>query len=168
LDAFLKLLKILDISEHGVQTLAATMEVHGAGIILCKDLWKRTSQLLTGASLESILEWTENKPTTMRLSSHPATSSTTTTSAIITSNPASTTTETLSDKELARRLQAKWNGEVIVVDPPPSSASQGATLQENSTAFHLPGDSTGDNDDVLDCNGRGPHSCFFVYIATNN
>ena len=50
----------LTLTEHQIQTLGATMEVHGAGIVLWEDLWKRTSRLLTGASLESVLEWHEN------------------------------------------------------------------------------------------------------------
>lgn len=51
----------LDIADHGVQTLAATLEVHGAGIILWEDLWKHTSRLMTGASLESVLQLTDTQ-----------------------------------------------------------------------------------------------------------
>lgn len=43
-------------SETRVQTLAATLEVSGAGIILWEDFWKATSRLLTGATLEMILQ----------------------------------------------------------------------------------------------------------------
>ena len=38
------------------QTLAAYLEVSGAGIILWDDFWKAASRLLTGASLESVLQ----------------------------------------------------------------------------------------------------------------
>ena len=47
----------LDIGgEHALQTLAATLEVSGADIILWDDFWKATSRLMTGASLESVLQ----------------------------------------------------------------------------------------------------------------
>jgi ubiquitin carboxyl-terminal hydrolase MINDY-3/4 len=38
-----------------IQTLAAALEVSGAGIILWDDFWKAASRLLTGASLETVL-----------------------------------------------------------------------------------------------------------------
>ena len=60
LGGFLKSLD-LDIADHGVQTLAATLEVHGAGIILWEDLWKHTSRLMTGASLESVLQLSDTQ-----------------------------------------------------------------------------------------------------------
>jgi len=41
---------------NGVQALAASLEVSGAGIILWDDFWKAASRLLTGASLESVLQ----------------------------------------------------------------------------------------------------------------
>jgi ubiquitin carboxyl-terminal hydrolase MINDY-3/4 len=58
LGGFLKSLD-LDIPEHGVQTLAATIEMHGAGIILWDALWKHTSRLMTGATLEAVLQSTD-------------------------------------------------------------------------------------------------------------
>lgn len=39
-----------------VQTLAASLEVAGAGIILWDDFWKATSRLLTGATVETVLQ----------------------------------------------------------------------------------------------------------------
>jgi hypothetical protein len=38
-----------------IQTLTASLEVSGAGIILWDDFWKAASRLLTGASLETVL-----------------------------------------------------------------------------------------------------------------
>ena len=53
-------LKSLDLMNklgtHEVESLAAFMEVHGAGIILWDSFWKAVSRLLTGASLHSILQ----------------------------------------------------------------------------------------------------------------
>lgn len=51
----------LDLPDHGVQALSATIEVHGAGIILWDDLWKHTSRLMTGASLENVLQLTDTQ-----------------------------------------------------------------------------------------------------------
>eukprot|EP00980_Cylindrotheca_fusiformis_P030032 scaffold24231_cov132-Cylindrotheca_fusiformis.AAC.1 len=87
----------LHLPDHSIHALAASMEVHGAGIILWEDLWKRTSRLLSGASLEAVLN-----SSTDGSSNEPAPTTT------------SSTTEQLSDEELARRLQAEWNGEPTV------------------------------------------------------
>ena len=38
-----------------IQTLSASLEVSGAGIILWDDFWKAASRLLTGATLETVL-----------------------------------------------------------------------------------------------------------------
>jgi len=46
----------LEDGSNGVQSLAASLEVSGAGIILWDDFWKAASRLLTGASLESVLQ----------------------------------------------------------------------------------------------------------------
>jgi hypothetical protein len=113
LDSFLKALD-LDIPEHGVQTFAATMEVHGAGIILWEDLWKRVSRLMTGATLESVLEWTDPPPIPpqpVMAAAAPAV------------HKQESNVSTLSDEELARKLQAEWNGEVVEVPAPAPAAS---------------------------------------------
>lgn len=41
--------------DSAVQTLAATLEMGGSGIILWDDFWKKISRLLTGASLQAVL-----------------------------------------------------------------------------------------------------------------
>lgn len=105
LGQFLKSLE-LDIADHNVQTLAAAMEVHGAGIILWEDLWKRTSRLLTGASLEAVLAGDTENGATQTVTAAPA------------------APEQLSDEELARRLQAEWNGEPVVLPPAPAPPPQ--------------------------------------------
>jgi hypothetical protein len=50
--------KSLDLNflDAAVKTLAASMEVSGAGIILWDDFWKATSRLMTGSSIETILQ----------------------------------------------------------------------------------------------------------------
>ena len=133
------------VSENAIPTLAATMEVHGAGIILWEDLWKRTSRLLTGASLETVLAW-NGESDTMNASS------VTSTAIVPVPDPlpvASSGTDSLqglsvledhlSDEELARRLQAEWNGEVIPAPappppPPPAANPQVPTQQSQPTA----------------------------------
>lgn len=103
------------VGEHGCQTLAATLEVSGAGIILWEDLWKRVSRLMTGASLASVLEWEEPAPP----ATPPAPSA------------AAPTAAPLSDEEYARRLQAELNGETLPSPPPTSHpAPQGAGRPE--------------------------------------
>lgn len=53
----LKSLDLIDkLGSHQVDSLAAFLEVHGAGIILWDSFWKAVSRLLTGASLESVLQ----------------------------------------------------------------------------------------------------------------
>ena len=98
---FLKSLDLTSIKDHEVQTLAAFLDRYGAGIILWEDLWKRTSRLLTGASLESILDGTDE-------ASNNNTSNTA-------SAPEATNNAAMSDEELARKLQAEWNDEVEIL-----------------------------------------------------
>lgn len=98
---FLQRIDLLDkIGPHGVATLSATMEVPGADIILWEELWKRVSRLMTGASLEAILEW-DGSPLPKGNRSNPQASSTT----------SSTPSQPISDEDYARRLHAEWNGQ---------------------------------------------------------
>jgi Domain of unknown function (DUF4205) len=93
----LKSLKLPDTvvsTDAQTQTLAASMEVHGAGIILWEDLWKRTSRLLSGASLESVLV----QPSDV---AGPAT--------VAAAAAATSSNEMMTDEELARKLQDEWN-----------------------------------------------------------
>ena len=106
LEDFLQSLGLTNISEQGVQTLAALIEVNGAGIILWEDLWKRTSRLLTGASLESILDADEETNNNKSTTPNKAVSD-------IPASEAGTNVVQLTDEELARKLQAEWNGEVV-------------------------------------------------------
>ncbi|CAJ1945895.1 unnamed protein product [Cylindrotheca closterium] len=121
LGQFLKSLD-LNIADHNVQTLAATMEVHGAGIILWEDLWKRTSRLLTGASLEAVL-------------SDDADNGAASQTAMVTTPAAAP--EQLSDEELARRLQAEWNGEPVVLPPAPAPAPAAQRKEEYGKTFQM-------------------------------
>ena len=108
---FLKSLDLNSISEHEVQTLTAFLDRYGAGIILWEDLWKRTSRLLTGASLESILEGNDEANTNSWMDES---SSYARQKMLQGDGGTSTPTRTnaaapLSDEELARKLQAEWN-----------------------------------------------------------
>jgi len=50
-------LKQLDLDlKESVETLAASLEMSGAGIILWNDFWKKVSRLKTGALLDSVLQ----------------------------------------------------------------------------------------------------------------
>jgi hypothetical protein len=115
----------LKLPDHGIQTLAASMEAFGAGIILWEELWKRTSRLMTGALLESVLQGSSDDSSLFstisqeeeqqQLQHHldgsigvlppPQVSIATTTT--------TSSSGLLTDEELARRLQAEWNGEVL-------------------------------------------------------
>jgi hypothetical protein len=137
LETFLRSLDLSSYSDHQIQTLAASMEVHGAGIILWEDLWKRTSRLLTGASLESVLQGNDDKE-----DSHATSNGGTMVSLQDEQEPqgglsmsdASIQPATMSDEELARRLQAEWNGEAIDVTPDPPSIRTSPTTT-TTTAF---------------------------------
>jgi len=131
----------LQFSEHQVQTLAASMEVHGAGIILWEQLWKDTSRLLTGASLESVLQGNGNDGN--------AVSGISNTSQVPTAASFPKKDAPMSDEELARKLQAEWNGEVIDLtgsnDPPtrtatehmPTASTTGSFSEQYGTEFRL-------------------------------
>ena len=116
------------LGDVGVQTLGATMEVHGAGILLWEDIWKRTSRLLTGASLEAVLD-SDDFDTNMQ-SSNSATES-----AILVPEPAPvlpvrlSDAALLSDEEYARQLQAEWDSQSNPI-PPASKTQTLATPQQ--------------------------------------
>jgi hypothetical protein len=93
------------------------MEVHGAGIILWEDLWKRVSRLMTGATLESVLEWTDPPPSS---TPQPIMAAVAAPAAV---HKQESNVSTLSDEELARKLQAEWNGEVVEQVPAPAPAA---------------------------------------------
>lgn len=112
-------------SDHSIHTLSATMEVHGAGIILWEDLWKQTSRLLTGASLESVLDGSNS------------TTSPIDTQTVMPSTPRSSTTtealQPLTDEEFARRLQAELNGESYDAEMTPHSSVSSAVASQNNS-----------------------------------
>ena len=95
---FLKRLDLNKISDHEVQTLAAVMDRYGAGIILWEDLWKTTSRLLTGASLDSVLGGSDDETVVARNDAN-----------VVAPGDSSANNQHMSDEELARKLQAEWN-----------------------------------------------------------
>ena len=99
----------LDIGgEHAIQTLAATLEVSGADIILWDDFWKATSRLMTGASLESVLQGDDDLPRLLQITEHGE------------SAPLSSSTNVETDEEMAKRLAAEWGSS-------PSAAEWGSS-----------------------------------------
>jgi ubiquitin carboxyl-terminal hydrolase MINDY-3/4 len=100
------------LTEHEVQMLCATMEAYGAGIILWEELWKKTSRLLTGASVQSVLQDSGNSGTSTPpppLSESDPISKNSSFDAAA----AATSDAPMTDEELARLLQAELNGGVV-------------------------------------------------------
>jgi hypothetical protein len=184
----------LDLPDHGVQALAATIEVHGAGIILWDDLWKHTSRLMTGATLEKVLQMTDpqdsndqgppplltqfgepeevdRKPHAVgsngsndnpivvdsdadmahRLSAewgggHSQTAASAATRSMSSTSPMDIES-TLSDEELARKLQEEWNaeasggatttGSVSAVRGSPTPSSWKSVADETPNHIHI-------------------------------
>lgn len=100
----------LDIGgEHAIQTLAATLEVSGADIILWDDFWKATSRLMTGASLESVLQGDDDLPPLRQITEHGEGAA----------MPSLANPET--DEEMAKRLAAEWGSAPSAAATPPVS-----------------------------------------------
>ncbi|KAL3780725.1 hypothetical protein HJC23_001007 [Cyclotella cryptica] len=97
--------------DHGVHTLQAFLEIAGAGIILWEDAWKSLSRLLTGSTLESIIDSSDGHQGVPANRQEAATST------------ASSTLQ--SDEELAKKLAEEW-GTSITND----EVDQGANSDE--------------------------------------
>jgi hypothetical protein len=95
-DSLDQVLKKLDLNlGSGVAALKASIEVSSAGIILWSDFWRTVSCLMTGATLESVLDQNMKRN-----------SNAVATAAGI--NNAASSTAAESDEELARRLAEEW------------------------------------------------------------
>jgi hypothetical protein len=136
LDQLKDFLQKLDLYEKmgdsGVSALGASMEVHGAGILLWEDVWKCTSRLLTGASLQAVLD---SDPMAIVPNGNSANPNGPTTEVVpmptsdISSSVFPTTLKEVppqSDEEYARQLQAEWDSQTVpgqrqplVIPPPP-------------------------------------------------
>lgn len=108
---FLKSVGLSSLSDHEEQMLAFYMDRYGAGIILWDDLWKITSRVLTGASIESILvesilDEANKTNNNNKIITNIAILSGNSNQAAV----GAATDPPLSDEELARKLQAEWNG----------------------------------------------------------
>lgn len=77
-------------SNYLLPLLFITVQVSGAGIILWEDAWKSLSRLLTGSTLESIIETNSNDVLTVAAA------------------PAAASSTIQSDEELARKLAEEW------------------------------------------------------------
>ncbi|KAL7470200.1 LOW QUALITY PROTEIN: hypothetical protein ACHAXS_010453 [Conticribra weissflogii] len=92
--------------DDGVNTLQAFLEVSGAGIILWDDFWKSCSRLLSGASLEAILQHDSKHEGPPLMITQFGEGSTVSASASASADRVYSTIE--SDEELAKKLAAEW------------------------------------------------------------
>jgi hypothetical protein len=104
--------------DNGVQTLQAFLEVSGAGIILWEDAWKSLSRLLTGSSLESIIDSSDD---VIHVATIPPAMQSDEALAKKLAEEWGTSHETEnpdadSDEAFARRLQAQWDAEADAID----------------------------------------------------
>lgn len=126
--------------DTGVSTLAAFLEVNGAGIILWDDFWKATSRLMTGASLETVLTTDSggaagDQPPPLLLTNFPE-NATSDLDQKPSAKPAAAASapSVESDEELARRLASEWG---CGADPPAAAAARSTSPMEveSSTAL---------------------------------
>jgi len=86
------------VDDHSIPTLAAHLETAGAGIILWDDYWRTLSRLMTGTTLQSILDGTATRPADQAAQSDAGGRATVHTPA-----------RERSDSEVAREMQAALN-----------------------------------------------------------
>lgn len=86
----------IQLDEAQVSLLGAALEVNGAGIVLWDDFWKATSRLLTGASLESVLQKDVGPPPLIKAGDQSD------------ANNSSSNLGFETDEDMARRLQNEW------------------------------------------------------------
>ena len=117
------------IGADGLQTLKASLEVHGAGIILWSDWWKVASRLLCGASLQSVLQGDDPAKSDEPLlltqfgesGGAPAAAAAAPAAAPSSQNGGDSM---LSDEELARKLAAEWG---TAPEPAPAAAASASS-----------------------------------------
>jgi len=107
-----------------VSTLAATLEVSGAGIILWDDFWKACSRLMTGASLERVLGEYGNTVEHNSNSNNNNNGEDQQQQQQLQLLPES-------DEEMAKRLAAEWND---TTTPAVAAAAAAATFTTNNAA----------------------------------
>lgn len=130
--------------ESAVETLGASIEVSGAGIILWDDFWKAASRLLTGASFVSVLQGTDDDSTS---SDQPPDLGPPESPLLLAEDimnqdddkkPAAMASPFMeSDEEMARRLAAEWgaaaeNSPVLAVTSTPAVAAAAAVARPPS------------------------------------
>jgi hypothetical protein len=142
---FFQKVGLSNLTPDEVQMLSAMMEAYGAGIILWEELWKKTSRLLTGAAVQSVLQdggggGDDDGPPPLE----PAGSVGGAFAEGVAATARATVDHFLSDEELARKLQAEWNNEVVdwtganVVAGTIRSGSDAATASVASSLEAMP------------------------------
>jgi len=104
-----KVYQILELnvgSEHALQTLAASLEVSGADIILWDDFWKATSRLMTGATIEAVLQGADDNDLPPLLYITEGGEDPPPAAAAAAAGPPKPET----DEEMAQRLAQEWGG----------------------------------------------------------
>lgn len=96
--------------EHAIQTLAASLEVSGADIILWDDFWKATSRLAMGASLQTVLEEQGDSNTAPPKLIQGSVEG----MLDLKTKPVASAAKVESDEEMAKRLAAEWGGGEVV------------------------------------------------------
>ena len=122
------------IGADGLQTLKASLEVHGAGIILWSDWWKVASRLLCGASLQSVLQGDDpaKSDEPLLLTQFGESGGAPAAAAAAAAAPSSQDggDSMLSDEELARKLAAEWG--TAPEAAPAAAASAGSASSGNA------------------------------------
>ena len=134
--------------DNGVHTLQAVLEVQGAGIILWDDFWKKASRLMTGSSLEHVLNDNSidgGPPLLITQFGEKSASGPT----------APSTME--SDEELAKKLAAEWGTDNAVVDQGTKSDEDYARELQAQWDAERFGNSSSTGDNLLDLASQVAH-----------
>lgn len=126
------------IGADGLQTLKASLEVHGAGIILWSDWWKIASRLLCGASLQSVLQGDGDDPAKkndepLLLTQFGESGSAPAAAAAAAAAPSAESggDTMMSDEELARKLAAEWG---TAPEPAPAASAAATSIHVSAPA----------------------------------
>ena len=127
------LIKGLDLEEKvggesGVNMLAASLEVSGAGIVLWDDFWRIAGRLMTGATLESVLQGGDDGGASSVNAVGSAGSAISESDLNLTDSTVAMSydidAQTASDEEVARRLAAEFGSAPLVSNTPQQKSDE--------------------------------------------